>query len=401
MKKLFIISFLFFLFFIHGLYLTQFSIQILPDQLSPQNSQGFYDYRGQTHVHSSIGIGGLPPQEVIKSAQESNNDFIVFTDINDFTQNHSAEGYHDRTLGLIAGTYNYVDSRLILYDVLHKNSIDSFGQAQLVLADQLSQKNSDKSKQLVILAHPFKQGYSWSGPYPVGLDGIEVINLKVAWQKAWQNEKLSFIWSLLSYPFNPQLSLMRLYTEPKEELDLWDQISRQKKFLGFAGSDASAKTASIGNFNFRFPSYTSSFSLLSNHLLLDSELTGNFERDRLKVLSALKQGQFYMSIDIIANPKGFYTYITDEENNYMMGSEINYKKGLKLITHLPQKPIVDFEVAILKDSSIYKTINTQDSEIELKEKGTYRVIVRVIPTLPLPDAKKWFTWIYSNPFYLR
>jgi hypothetical protein len=33
--------------------------------------------------------------------------------------------------------------------------------------------------------------------------------------------------------------------------------------------------------------------------------------------------------------------------------------------------------------------------------GVYRLEVRVIPLLPLPDAKKWIGWIYTNPFFVK
>lgn len=401
MRRFVFLATLFFTFFIYGLYLTQFHLSVLTEELQPKNPIGFYDYRGQVNVHTTISQGSGSPSAVIQAAQESGNDFLVLTDINDFTQNYSADGYHQRTLTLVAGQFNYVDSHLIFFDVFHRSPIDSFGKAQVILADQLSQKSSETKKDLLILAHPFKHGYAWSGPLPSGLDGFELLNLKVIWQKAWQQSKLSFLWSAFTYPFNSQLALLRLYEDPREEIEFWDSTLGHRKFVGFAGTDATAKTSSIGDFSFKFPSYQVSFGLLSNHVLLNSELTGNFNGDRKKIISALKRAQFYMSFDTLANPKGFNSYIEDQDHIYPMGSELRFAPHLFLKTRLPQKPIVDFEVTIIRDGTIIRTFNSQESKFEIPSKGVYRVVVRVIPTFPLPDGKRWLTWIYTNPFYVN
>ncbi len=402
MRRFIFLATLFFVFFIYGLFLTQYHPNVLTEELQPKNAPGVYDYRGQIDVQTTIGQGTGSPSEVIGAAQEAGNDFLILTDINDFTQNFSAEGYHQQTLTLVGGQYNYVDSHLIFFDVLHRMPIDSFGRAQVILADQLSQKTSEASKALLILAHPFKQGYAWSGPIPSGLDGFELLNLKVIWQKAWQNSKISFLWSLVTYPFNSQLAMLRLYEDPKEEIDFWDATLRSgHKFTGFAGADATARTGSIGDFSLKFPSYQVSFGLLSNHVLLTSELTGNFDGDRKKIMQALKRSQFYMSFDILANPKGFNSYVESQEQTFALGSDIRFAPHLVLHTHLPQKPTVDFEVTIIRDGVAVKTFNIQDSKFEIPSKGVYKVVVRVIPTFPLPDGKKWLTWIYTNPFYVN
>jgi hypothetical protein len=47
------------------------------------------------------------------------------------------------------------------------------------------------------------------------------------------------------------------------------------------------------------------------------------------------------------------------------------------------------------------TSNSQVTQYYLNSPGVYRVLVRVIPTLPLPDGKKWIPWIYTNMFYVE
>ena len=118
-------------------------------------------------------------------------------------------------------------------------------------------------------------------------------------------------------------------------------------------------------------------------------------------MQALKHSQFYMSFDILANPKGFNSYVQSGEQTFALGSDIRFAPHLLLHTHLSQKPTVDFEVTIIRDGVAIKTFNIQDSKFEIPSKGVYKVVVRVIPTFPLPDGKKWLTWIYTNPFYVN
>lgn len=401
MRRILITSLIFFCFFGYGLILSQTNLNIIKEELEPANHPGFYDYRGVTNVHTNRNLGSGSPSSVIRAAQDAGLDFLFITDLNAFTQPPVPEGYHRQLLVLSAAEYSYLESRLLVYDMKRRHSLESLGQAQVLLADLLSQSGPDAKEDLIVLAHPSKPGFSWKGAYPSGLDGIEVINLKSVWQHAWNNSKVSFLWSVLVYPFNPDLALLRLYEEPQSEIDLWDQLSSTRHTIGIAGADATAKTGSVGSFYLRFPRYQTSFSLFSNHVLLRSELTGETESDRRKILGALSRGHFYMSLDLFGNPKGFAAHIVDGDKTHQMGSRIKWTPGMKLFVRLPQKPRFPFETAFIKDGQHIMSSNSVDTEYELHGKGFYRVIVRVFLPLTLPDGQRWMTWIYTNPFYVE
>lgn len=400
MRKILVSSVIFFLLFFYGLILSQTRVSVFNEQLEPKNPSGFFDYRGVTNVHTNRGGGSGSPAQVIREAQEAGLDFLFITDLNYFGVSPVPEGYHRKLLVATGAEYSYLDSRLLTYDRNRKYNLESLGQAQVLLADLLSQSGPDSQADLIVLAHPSKPGYSWTGPYPSGLDGIEVLNLKSIWQAAWNNSKFSFLWSAIIYPFNQQLALLRLYEEPEEELKLWDQLSATRETVGMAGADATAKTGSGGDFYLKFPSYQTSFSLVSNHVLLRSELTGESEGDRRKVFDALSRGQSYMCLDVLGNPKGFTAYIQDGEKIVPIGGRAKWTPGMKLIVKLPSKPTVPFETAFFKDGQHIMSSNSVDTEYEIHGKGVYRVIVRVFPTVSLLDGQRWLTWIYANPFYL-
>jgi hypothetical protein len=401
-RKIAVASFFLFLLFAYGLTLTQHRFNIMKEELEPANASGFYDYRGETNVHTKQNLGSSSHQEIIAAAQEAGLDWLYFTDLNVFDRRFGIEGYHRQLLAMMGAEVSYLDSRVLWYDTLNRHSPETLGQAQVQLADALSQEGADAANDLLVLAHPFSPGYSWSGNYPPGLDGIEVVNLKRVWQRSWLESRASFIWSLLVYPFNAQLALTRLYEEPEDELRLWDQLNSGRRAFGFFGAEATATAISLGGARrARFPSYETSFSLASNHVLLRSELTGDAESDKKKITRALADGQFYFSLDVLGNPRGFSAYIQDRDKIVPMGSRIKWRPGLKIVSRLPRKPSVPFETAFLKDGQHVMSSNSLETEYVVQGPGSYRLVVRVFIKLTLVDGQRWMSWIYSNPFLVE
>jgi len=392
-----------FLYLIYGLYLANYDVRIFPEDLVAEPPRGFFDYRGVTNVHTQLSSGSGDVSKVIAAAQSAGLDFLSITDLNVFDKPTSLAGYHSNMLVMMDGEYSYLNSRLLNIGSTSGRHLQGVGRSQVLFADLLSQPEKDTDVGVLVLAHPKKRNYGWSGDYPAGLDGIEVINMKSAWQEAWQKNTLSFFWSLFVYPFNERLALLRLFEAPEDELRLWDELNRIRPTIGLAGADAEAKLIIGGANSFlRFPTYQTLFSLVRNHVLLKSELTGNAISDVEKLAGAMRQGQFYMSLDILGNPKGFNAVLKNKKGQVSpMGSALNFEEGMVLEVTLPQKPDVPFDVVILRDGERMMTSNSQVTNYFVNQPGVYRVFVRVIPTLPLPDGKKWIPWIYTNAFHVK
>lgn len=399
MKILLSLTFILIGYFIYGFYLSQYSFEVVDPGLNQDTLNTVYDYRGVINVHSNRGQGSSSPNKIIEDAKKTDLDFLIITDNNPAiqTEQSSLNSYYSNLLVVDAAEYSFLDSR-ILY--VSDHSLGTSSETQLQLTDLLSQQNSQDRDSLLILAHPFQNGPTWTGAFPSGLDGIEILNAKAIASQAWRRSPLDVLWSFVIYPFNSRYAFLRLFREPTDELALWDQLSQERKLLGFAGANASARAIPLANYLIRFPSYQSSFQVIQNHVLLDSELTGLYAKDRSKILSALKNGQFYISLDLLGNPKGFTAKILSEDKQYMMGSTLIFKKDMRFTAQLAREPKYYYEVVLLHNGERLKTTNSQYLESEIKQPGVYRVIVRVSPKLPLPDGTKWFTWIYSNPFYV-
>ncbi|WII72759.1 hypothetical protein QJS83_02605 [Bdellovibrio sp. 22V] len=401
MKLIGAISFLLVTFFLYGFYVNQYEPSVIPPQIAREHSANINDYKGVLNVHTELSSGSASASFVITSAKLANLDFLMFTDLNIFNMPTTFESYHGNLLVFSAGKYSYLDSRLIYYSLNQESIGNNFGEAQVKLADLLSQNLGASKESLVILSHPYKAGYSWSGDIPTGLDGFELVNLKSLANRAWEESKISTLWSFLIYPFNPRLAFLRLYTEPTDEIALLDKLSQQRKIIVYAGTEASARAIPLANYFIRFPSYKRSFEFVSNHVLLKSELTGSFNSDRVKVFNALKNGNFYIALDMLGDPKGFTATLEEENKSHLMGSEVKFSKNMSLRIALPAKPKDFFEILVFKNGEVVTRFNQPEGVYQITEPGTYRVQVRVSPMLPLPDAKKWITWIYTNPFFVK
>lgn len=365
-------------FLVYAFYISQFEFQLFNNRNS--RSRLFYDYKLAENIHTHFSYGSGTPTSIAAEAKQTRLDFLLFTDV-DIPSESESDRYENR-IGLLFGEKKIHESyREISYKV-NKSSL---------------------GVDLKIEAAPIKTAFDLKHLEVTDADGIEVINLKVLSQKSWEKSKVSTLWSLLLYPFNPRLSLMRLYSEPTEELRIFDQISQKRKFSLFLGSEASARAIPITNLIMKFPSYERILSVGSQHLLLTSEMTGQIERDKKTIVRALKSGQFYIAFDELGDPAGFETFAINarDKKHLFLGDDIEFKKDQTLYYKLPSEPNIFFEVVLFKNGVRVDHLNTFEGLFKIKTPGVYRIQVRLSPRLPLPDAVKWLTWIYTNNFYFR
>jgi hypothetical protein len=397
-KKLLFVSIFIFGFLLYGIFLSLFQYKILVPEIISLNPPGYYDYRGVSNVHSNASSGSGSYSEVLQYAKNSKLDWIILTEINLPTRPGFIEGYFQDMLVLTGGEYSYFDSRLLYYGSKSNDEPpEGQSQTQVFFADLLSQAQRIQHD-FVVLAHPFYARFTWKGDYPIGLNGIEILNLKSILDNTWKESKARTIFSLLLYSFNPNLAFLNIFSTPEDELTLWDQLNKKQKVIGLAGNDTNAKIPLSSEKFLKFPSYETSFGLISNHILIQTELTGDYKKDKDKVFEALRAGQFYMSLDFLGSPKGFYAEMQDGEKNYPMGSELKMKKDLKFVIELPRGMNAPFQVNVKKDGEDYSTSTSAKTVLNISAPGIYRAEVRVNPKLPLPRGYHWVPWIYTNNF---
>ena len=322
---------------VFGFFIAQKDFRTIPENLTKGLPHNYFDYKGVTNVHTNLSTGSYSPNIVITAAKNANLDFIFLTDANTLEFSEGLEGYSGNLMVMTAGEFNFLDARVHLYS--KKNmELSDLTDAQIKITDLLSQDVQDQKDAFVVLTNTSRASYNWTGEFPTGLSGLEILNPKSISKNAWDYSKASVLWSLLVYPFNPRYAFLRLFREPTEEVALWDQLNMDKKTVGFSGVDANAKSIPFVGYNMNFPSYQRTFEIMSNHVILKSELTGNYQKDREKILQALQAGQFYYSFDLLGDPTGFLVTVEDGEKIHLMGSKIKHNRGLKMKALLPATP---------------------------------------------------------------
>lgn len=389
-------------YFIYGFYVSQLDFSVVRSSLKDTVSLSpYHDYRGALNVHTTLGRGSASPQAVINIARDSDLDFLVITDLNQFEQTDQFDGYHGPLLVLQEPEYSYLDSRTLILQANESPTPGNLGESSVLVADLLSQSRPDIRQQFVGFFHNSRSEFGWTGEPPSGIDGIEILNPRSIAYEAWKTSKANVVFSLMIYPFNSLLAFLRLYQEPSTSLFVWDESSKSRHMVGFGGSEASARAIPLANYFIKFPSYRSSFFMSSNHVLLDSELTGNYKKDRQKLVGAIKRGQLYFSVDLLGDPTGFFAELRTRGKKHLMGAELKYSSDMMIYSRLAREPNVYYEMVLLRNGERMTTSNTSELQANLPGPGSYRVIVRVSSPLPLPDGKKWITWIFSNPFFVR
>jgi hypothetical protein len=376
----------------------------VPDSLDAKNHPGFYDYRGAINVQTSLTHGFLTPAETIRAAQETKLDFLVFNELNRFAPGGSPEGWQRQTLVLNGGKYSYLESRVLSMDPDRLKISESLGQAQTTIADLLSRvgdrgRLASDSKDSLILGQISRDGTEWTGALPVGLSGLEVMNIRQSISRMWRDARLSMLWSILIYPFNSDLALVRLFADFDTSFESWDRLSRDRRVFGVLGTDAGVPSSVLG-IKVRSPGYETLFTLATNHVLLRSELTGDTESDRKKILTALKQGQTYFAFDVLGQTKGFATWYEDTGGIKSLGSRVRYDDGGRLMVRLPKKPSVPFETVVYRDGLSIMTSNSTETEFRVLQSGVYRIVVRLFINPSIFDGGRWIPWIITNPIVI-
>ncbi|MEY4617336.1 MAG: hypothetical protein RJB66_2296 [Pseudomonadota bacterium] len=385
---------------IYGFMVSTYAVDRGHSAIHHSHPYPFFDYRGVTNVSTNRSLGSGSDREVIEEAKQAELDYLFITDYNVIDGHQESEGYHGDLLVLRGKKFSYLDSRLLYYRSDAFPEAASLGEIQVHLTDLLSQPLESRGDSQLVLAHPYLKGYGWSGEWPIGLDGLEVINFKRVQQQHFLTSQLSSFWSLLIYPFNPQLAFIRLFAEPNEEIQLWSSLNRTRVVTGHLGLEATAKAIPITGSVIKFPNYETLFRLGSEHVLLRSELTGNVTSDKIKILKALRKGEFYFSLDVLGNPKGFNVVIQDDDQLYLMGSTVRLKNKMKF--HIEVPPVTSpAEIIVYRDGEIVQTLPGRDVDISLEQTGSYRFVVRLKVELPIPEKTHWIPWIYTNHFLVQ
>lgn len=391
MNRIFLaLTFVMISFAVYGFYISQFEIRVVPPTAKREEQVTFlYDYKIALDVYSHLSSGSGNALTIAEEAKKARLNFVLISDTNSYYDLDTDKYLSD--VGMLSGAKVADDERQFIY----------YSPTRKDFFKKTPEDFANDSDALIIESHKITEPYDVAKLSKLKFDGLEVINFKSIAQKSWNESRLSTIWSILYYPFNPRLALTRLYKEPSTEIAAFDQLSQLKKVNFFMGAEATARAIPFADWLIKFPSYEISFNIATQHVFLTSELTGDITADTNKILTALKRGHSYVAFDALGDATGFESYITETRKKIFTGEDITFTKNLRLYYKLPVEPIPFYEVVLLKNGQRVDHLNTFEGLFPIDSPGVYRLQVRLSPTFPLPDATKWISWIYTNNFYVN
>ncbi len=344
------------------------------------------------HMHTTSSDGTGSHQDIGEAALDCGLDAVIVTDHNILVQDQ--EGYKTREnkrVLMLVGEEIHDD-----HTPARNNHLLVIGTGQELagLAGE-TQKLVDQINNLgglSFIAHPidpaapkFNQGdFSWDKWDVTGYTGIELWNGFSEFKTRLKN-----IPAALWYAYFPKL----IARGPiPETLAIWDRLTSEgNHIVAVGGSDAHAMHASLGPIKRTLFPYQFHFKSVNTHLMLPTELTGEFEVDRGLIMEALRAGHAFIGYDLPFPTRGFQFSATSGEENALMGDEIQYQEGLTLQIKNP----LPGECLLIKDGKpIKKWRNRTRCSFEVASAGIYRVEVY------LPYRGRRRGWIYSNPIYI-
>jgi hypothetical protein len=345
------------------------------------------------HMHTIHSDGTGTHQDIADAAIKAGLDAVIVTDHNNLVLDE--EGYYstdDEKVLVLIGEEVHDRKR-----DPQKNHLLIFGVkrelAELAQDPQKLINAVKKSRGLSFLAHPtdpaaplFNQGdYSWVDWNVRGYTGIEIWNGFSEFKTLLQS-KSAAVW----FAYLPK----RIARGPLQQtLDIWDDLtSNGQKLVAIGGSDAHAMSGKMGPFRRTVFPYLFHFKAVNTHLILPDSLTGEVQKDKKLIYTALQEGHGFVGYDLPYPTRGFRFKATGKNHEVIMGDEINLLDGITLQITLP-KPA---ECVLIRNGTLIKTWQHREAcSFSVKETGVYRVEAY----LEYKGLRRG--WIFSNPIYIR
>lgn len=347
--------------------------------------------RGTFHAHTVRSDGAGTPDEVAAAASRAGLRFLILTDHGDATRppdrpayrsgvlcldavEISTDGGHYAALGLGAAPYPLGgDPRDVVEDVAR---LGGFG----------------------VVTHPDspKSALAWRG-WNEPFDALEWLNADSEWRDE-SGPRLAL--ALVTYPFRRAETLAALFDRPAT-LRRWDELTRRRRVLALAGSDAHARAGwksagdpYEGGPSVSLPSYESSFGAFSLTVTLDRPLSGNATEDAGRLLAALRGGRVHTLVDGYARAGAFEFSGQHGEAAVFEGDEVPLDHE-PVVLRVRTNATAGSQVVLLRDGREVSRVRSASLVYATNRPGVYRAEAW------LPGAAgRPMPWAVSNPIFI-
>ncbi len=354
--------------------------------------------RGIVHVHSRASDGRGSLDEIAAAAARAGLAFVVVTDHGDGTRTPEPPSYRSGVLLLDAVE---ISTRGGHYVAL------GLPQAPYALGGEAADVVEDVRRLggFGIAAHPDSpkaelRWQDWAAP----VDGLEMINPDTSWRVHAFGGGAAANWellrALLAYPVRPAESLAQLFTDGEPLRARWTALATSRTVVALAGADAHAKLAmrdsepGDNRTSIPIPSYESSFSSLSVHVVPARPFTADATADAAALLDGIRLGHAYVAVDGWASPAAFTFHATRGERRIAAGDAM--LAGEPLALEVRSNAPAGWLAIVWRGSERIAERAEQAFELTVPgEPAVYSVEVR----RPGHDGQP--AWLISNPIYVR
>lgn len=357
-----------------------------------------FDYAGCIHFHSHYSYDSqVGLQEIIDAGLNAGLDYAVLTDhFRLDARKEGWEGFHPSPLkpgrsssGLLLIVGEEISPRYNHYLALGTQTpvvIEKIHPKAQPFIDAVNAQGG-----FGFIAHPDHQGaplvgvraYPWIEWEAQGFAGMSIWDLIGDWS--------SHLTSRLNV-LRAVLMPGHMITGPQQRtLKRWDELTQKGHYAAIGEIDNHDGIRSYFGIKKRVFPFAFAFRTIRTHVLLEQPLQQS-KTDIPLILSALRQGQSYVSLDLWKDPQGFSFEIYDADRRATMGGQFDRRKPAILDVKIPDSGRLR---VIRNGQTIWQQSGKPYLQQDVDIPGVYRIEV---------DQKvggRWRPWIFSNPIWVN
>jgi hypothetical protein len=293
------------------------------------------DYVGVIHMHSAYSFDGRTPiTTILDAARESGVDILLLTDHSTLgAKEDGFEGWRDGIL-LIVG--EEIAPRFNHYLAFGLGEAVACAEREPDLPPQAYIDRVRNGGGIGFIAHPDHAGtalfhvkhYAWTDWSVTGYTGLGIWDFMTD----WQNSLSGRIRAVLSYAF-PALFLRG---PSPATLECWDRLTQERRVVGIGELDNHDSLRCFWRIPIPVFPFSRVFSLIRTHILCEEPLCGEGRADIAAILTALRNGRTYVSLDHFRTASGFSLTLTEGGRKATMGDEFTLHHSAELRAFFPE-----------------------------------------------------------------
>ncbi len=375
---------------------------LLPPRIerTPQDDPPFLT--GAVHIPFPIRGDSNRVQKLTRFARKAQLDFLVLANLDETLPTELAGTHHGIDIFTEFEAATPAGHTLLFYShttaaALPKNKLKELAWRHFLGTDS-------RPGIFSVVAHPSSVFTPWERFDRIP-DGIELINLRSLLERQAFDSPLSFGFTLLTWPFNPYLTALRLWEPNIRDFKGWDAINTVSPgHFGMIATDDLSDWPILGKLGTWLPQWDQTLGVAANVVFPEEKVSEDFAERRSQIYRALRHGRSALLFQAIHPFSGNDWSLQCGEKTYRSGDkEAQLRAGCEFVVKTPATLSVPKRLVLWKDGSVAQEISVSQpiERIKVEEPGIYRLEVWVKQkTLFRVLLDKEVPYLFYNPLYI-